>query len=161
MRRLRTVLLLTTLVFVSLNAGAFAQDLEWAELGTGSDFAWGRGMASFADGSSVIMGEFRADVTFGSVTLNSPVSSFSVFIVRYNADGTVAWARLVSGNSRAGGVSAFADGSSVITGGIDGSVTFGAGEANETTLVGTGASDVFVARYNADGTLAWAVQKIN
>jgi hypothetical protein len=33
---------------------------------------------------------------------------------------------------------------------------FGAGEANQTTLTSTGRQDFFIAKYNADGTLAWA-----
>jgi len=54
------------------------------------------------------------------------------------------------------GVATFADGSSVITGEFSGTCTFGLGEPGVTTLIAAGSFDMFVARYNADGSLAWA-----
>jgi hypothetical protein len=55
-------------------------------------------------------------------------------------------------------VSIFPDGSSIVTGYFSGRVTFGVGEGNETSLTAVGGSDVFVARYESNGTLAWARQ---
>ena len=46
-------------------------------------------------------------------------------------------------------------GASYVTGHFDGSSTFGAGEANETTLTSAGYFDIFVAKYDADGDLLW------
>ena len=37
-----------------------------------------------------------------------------------------------------------------------GEVVFGKGEANETELISKGYNDKFLAKYNPDGTLAWA-----
>ena len=53
-------------------------------------------------------------------------------------------------------VATFEDGSFVVTGGFEGSATFGSGEAGATTLVSEGFEDIFLARYHADGRLAWA-----
>lgn len=54
-------------------------------------------------------------------------------------------------------VATFSDGAFVVTGMFYGIATLGSGEANETTITGNPTPpDVFVARYNADGTLAWA-----
>jgi hypothetical protein len=36
------------------------------------------------------------------------------------------------------------------------SATFGPGEPNQTVLTSAGESDIFIARYTPDGTLAWA-----
>ncbi len=84
-----------------------------------------------------------------------------MFIAKYNTDGTLAWAKRAGGNGdEAGrGVAAFHDGSSVVTGHLyNTTATFGPGESNETQLStsGTNNYDIFVAKYNPNGTLAWA-----
>ena len=47
------------------------------------------------------------------------------------------------------GIGLDASGNSYVTGQFEGSATFGAGEANETTLRSAGGSDIFVAKYGA------------
>ena len=44
----------------------------------------------------------------------------------------------------------------VVTGYFYGSATFGPSEPNQTVLTSAGGEDIFIARYNPDGTLAWA-----
>ena len=68
------------------------------------------------------------------------------------------WAKSAEGTSadKGLGIAAFPNGSSVVTGRFRTSATFGAGEPNESTLTSAGSLDIFVARYNADGSLAWA-----
>jgi len=72
-----------------------------------------------------------------------------------NADGTWGWANAVGGNGNNLGaaVSALPDGSSIVTGYLQGTATFGI-----TTLTRSPDSyqDVFVAKMNTDGTWAWA-----
>jgi hypothetical protein len=53
-------------------------------------------------------------------------------------------------------VAALPDGSSLFGGVFNGTVTLGAGEVTETTLVSAGQSDLVFARYAADGALRWA-----
>ncbi|MHC4664103.1 MAG: hypothetical protein ACYS8W_20770 [Planctomycetota bacterium] len=82
----------------------------------------------------------------------------SVFIARYDSDGSFLWVKKVrsddDSNPRA--ISVFPNGSFVITGEFDEPSTFGPGEANEITLMPLNDYDTFfIARYNADGTLAW------
>ena len=51
----------------------------------------------------------------------------------------------------------FPDGSLAVAAGWESPLTLGQGEANETTLPSSqGAQDPLVARYNADGSFAWA-----
>ena len=48
------------------------------------------------------------------------------------------------------------DGSSLVTSFFWDTDTFGPGEPGQTLLTSAGGADIFVARYNPDGTLAWA-----
>jgi hypothetical protein len=81
----------------------------------------------------------------------------NLFIARYNADGTLAWVRQAIA-TRGGGVfirvAAFPDGSAAVTGSFIGTATFGPGEDNQQMLTSRGSEDIFIARYNANGTLA-------
>ncbi len=58
-----------------------------------------------------------------------------------------------TGDDFATGVSALADGSSIITGLFTGTAIFGT-----TTLTSAGESDTFTAKVNADGSYAWAIR---
>jgi hypothetical protein len=84
-------------------------------------------------------------------------------IVRFAADGTLAWARRARNDTTSGinaelmiGVEALPDGGAVVGGNFSGTTTFVPGEANETLLTTGGGDDTFFARYEADGDLAWA-----
>lgn len=79
------------------------------------------------------------------------ISGNGFFVARYEADGHVVWAKGVN-NASAASISAFAEGGFVVGGTLQGSATFGAGEANAQTLKGS----AFVARYGVDGSLLWA-----
>ena len=43
-----------------------------------------------------------------------------------------------------------------VTGDFEGEATFGPDDPSETTLIAGGFADIFIARFNPDGTLAWA-----
>ncbi len=117
--------------------------------GPGTDFA--SGVSALPDGSSIITGQFGGTVTFGATTLKSPRSG-AVFTAQLNADGSYGWAIKAGGTGMfdaagATGVSALADGSSIITGYFSGTATFGA-----TTLTNKREYvDTFTARILAKG----------
>lgn len=138
--------------------------LAWARRAGGGlvDHAWG--IATVPDGSCILTGSFQDVATFGAGQANVTVlddvdGDGDAFVARYNADGTMAWAKRAGRNfsDSASSVAANADGSCVITGSYDTIATFGPGEANSTTLNAVGGTDLFVAAYQPDGALAWAV----
>ena len=101
----------------------------------------GFGVAAFPDGSSVVTGLFRYTMIFGETVLMTPGPSNAsdVFVARYNADGSVAWAKRAGGGGTDLGaaITAFPDGSCVVTGFFEGTAVFGAGESNATrTYIG-------------------------
>src|SRR5437667_314462 len=68
------------------------------------------------------------------------------------------WAKRAGGTAadQGYGIAVGSSGNSYVTGAFSGSATFGSGEANQTILTAAGGTDIFVAKYNSDGTLAWA-----
>lgn len=157
--RVALVLLLASVGVGAANDG----ELLWARRAGGTLSDSGGDVAAFANGSMVVVGQFYGSATFGAgeaneTTVVSANTSQDVFVARYNPDGTLAWAKRAGGSSDDQGirVAAYPDGSAVVTGAFQGTATFGQGETNATTLVSQGGRDVFVARYNSDGTVAWA-----
>lgn len=136
--------------------------LAWAKRAGGVGYDTSRGIASFSDGSSVVAGSFDSTATFGAGGANETElmsdGLSDVFLARYDAAGSLLWAKRAGGTSAeiANDTESFADGSFIVTGGFEGTASFGPGEARETELTSSGSRDIFVARYNADGTLAWA-----
>ena len=135
-------------------AAAAVPSYAWATKagGTSDDSAYA--VSALADGSSIITGIFSGTATFGATNLTS-AGAVDTFTAKVNADGTYAWATKAGGTSNdyANGVSALADGSSIITGYFSGTATFGA-----TNLTSAGSEDAFTAKVNADGTYAWATK---
>jgi hypothetical protein len=68
------------------------------------------------------------------------------------------WARPAggAGTDWTYGIATDGAGNSYVDGQFSGTATFGAGEANETALSSAGGFDIFVAKYDPSGTLAWA-----
>jgi uncharacterized delta-60 repeat protein len=135
--------------------------LAWAKRAGGTAEEEGLGITSLSDNSTVVTGYFNVSATFGPGEPNETVLSAGyddIFIARYNADGTLAWAKSAGGSQWDIGeaITALSDDSTVVTGYFWGSATFGQGEPNQTMLVSAGQQDIFIAKYNADGTLAWA-----
>ncbi len=126
----------------------------WATKGGGTGDDYASGVSVRANGSSIITGYFDGAATFGSTTLTS-AGSVDTFTAKLNANGTYAWATRGggAGDDYAYGVSARANGSSIITGFFRGTATFGT-----TTLTSAGSYDAFMAKVNANGTYAWAIR---
>ncbi|MCX6646530.1 MAG: hypothetical protein NTY09_09255 [bacterium] len=135
--------------------------LIWAKRAGGADIDRGYGITTLSDDSTVVTGHYSESATFGEGEPNETVLTMvnsGIFIARYNPDGTLQWAKRAGGNGAdyAYAITALSDNSTVVTGQFKNSATFGEGEANETVLVSGGYTDIFIARYNPDGTLAWA-----
>ncbi len=136
--------------------------LAWAKRAGGTDYEWGLGITTLADDSTVVTGWYLGTATFGEGEPNETVlvddGSGDIYVARYYPDGTLAWAKRSGGTDwdEGNGITTLSDDSTVVTGCFEGTATFGEGEPNETDLVADGDWDTFVARYNPDGTLAWA-----
>ncbi len=129
----------------------------------GSEDDIGRSITHFADGSAVVVGTFSGSAVFGSGQPNQTVLNSAggtdIFIAKYDSDGQLLWAKGIGSNGGdvATGVSSWPDGSFAVTGYFSDSITFGISETNETRFPAPMGTDIFLAKYSADGTLVWAV----
>jgi hypothetical protein len=130
--------------------GSFA----WAKRAGGTSNDYANSVSALADGSSIITGQFTNTATFGSTPPLTGAGTFDVFIAKVNPDGSFAWATSAGGTGEdiGYGVSALADGTSIVTGLLSDTVTFG----STPPLTSAGGYDVFVAKVNPDGSFAWA-----
>ena len=126
--------------------------VAWAQKAGGASLDYGMGISALADGSALVTGYFENTANFGGTQLVSKGNE-DIFIAKYNSDGTVAWAKSAGGTDSDYGqdISTLADGSAFITGYFNRTATFGS-----TWLYSKGSSDVFTAKYNSNGSLAWA-----
>src|SRR5262249_36816973 len=94
--------------------------LLWAKQAGGTKDDHGQGVSSFADGRCAVRGYFSGPATFGGGEPNQTVLVAAgvapdAFVARYNADGTLRWAKQGGGTDLARGwsVAAVDDGSVV------------------------------------------------
>jgi len=131
--------------------------LVWARRAGGTGFDVGNGIATDAAGSSYVTGFVQGTATFGAGEANeTTLTGGGSFVAKYDSSGDVIWAKNAGGSASGLGIATDAGGNSYVTGWLQGAVTFGAGEASETTLTSAAFQDVFVAKYDSNGALVWA-----
>ncbi|MCE1201421.1 MAG: DUF6273 domain-containing protein, partial [Bacteroidia bacterium] len=129
-------------------------------LGSGSDDR-GLSVAVDASGAAYITGYFRGVVDFnpnsGWNPLASNDASADIFLAKYDASGNYLFAIGMGGISFDAGtaVKLDGDGNAYLTGSFNQTVDFDYG-INEANLVSSGASDIFIAKYDAAGNYIFA-----
>ncbi|MCX6646528.1 MAG: hypothetical protein NTY09_09245, partial [bacterium] len=122
---------------------------------------WSNSITVLSDDSIAVTGSFYESTKLGAGEPNetnlTSVGGWDTFIARYNADGSLIWAKSAGGpdNDKGNAVTVLSDNSTVITGYFNSWAAFGTGEPNETILLSYGSSEFFIAQYNPDGTLKW------
>jgi hypothetical protein len=124
----------------------------WAKQAGGTVIDAGKNIAVDSSSNSYITGEFLGSVTFDNITLTSN-GDYDAFIAKYDAFGNVLWARQSGGTGLEVGRGIAVDGSGncFITGYFNGTAVF-----DSTTLTSSGAYDVYIAKYDANGNFQWA-----
>ncbi len=134
------------IVFVFLNT--LYQTQIYAQTTPTPNWAWAKNIDGIGLAYS---GNLFVDAAGNSFIVNPGTQ---ITITKYDAAGTVLWARASS--SGAGvvtprDIAVDSAGNYYVTGSYTGSVTFGS-----TTLTNAGESDIFVVKYTATGTVLWA-----
>jgi hypothetical protein len=126
----------------------------WATHYGGSSNDYAVSVAANTTGNVFITGYFNSPtLAFGATILNN-VSNHDIFVVKFDGNGNVLWAKSNGGTAGDYGQSIATDGSgnAYITGYfISPALTFGI-----TTLNNTGNSDFFIAKYDGSGNILWA-----
>ncbi len=131
--------------FVSVNAGGLAVDADGAALVGGTFGPLGSGMTS---------------VSFGEGSSPIEATSPDGYVARLDPDGDLAWVRAFggAGDDAVGDVDVAADGSVYVTGQFSETSTWGADQPTQSSLSSLGGSDVYLAKYLADGSFAWVAR---
>jgi hypothetical protein len=155
------VILVSIVIGIFLSTSIFAQSSDWLWLksagGDGDD--WGISTAVDAKGNCFILGIFSSpSITFGRNTLinkSNYQDEYDIFLVKYDPNGNVLWAKSAGGSNRDIGnsIAIDADGNCFITGTFESpSILF-----SPRMLIKWGAySNAFIVKYDPDGNVLWA-----
>ena len=130
----------------------------WAKSAGGTDNNGGNSISADPNGNVYATGYYiNTSITFDAVTLSNSGNA-DAFIVKYDGDGNVQWARSIGGSGVETGYCASVDagGNIFIIGSFSSAViSIGSFTLNNSDPSGT-TSDAFIAKYNSSGTLMWA-----
>ncbi|MBL0340054.1 MAG: SBBP repeat-containing protein [Bacteroidetes bacterium] len=132
----------------------------WAKKqdGGGTTTDYPTSIAANDSGNVIITGSFsQGSITFGTTTLTNG-SNFApcTFIVKYDGNGNVLWAKSPTGNSSGSGVTTDASGNVYVTGSfITPTISFGTITLSNADIINI-SNDIFIVKYNANGTALWA-----
>jgi len=138
-------------------------NLLWVKQGIAHNYTsggWASCVATDAFGNAYLTGFFTDSVTFGTTTLVSNPYSQDSYLVKYDPNGNVLWAKQATqvnniSNSYSYRIAVDAKGYIYLAGGSIDSVIFG------TTILPTSYSGSgYLVRYNPDGNVTWAEQPI-
>lgn len=155
-----------SITLVNANSSGFTDDffitkydssgnVLWAKRAGGTSYDEGHGVCTDSNGNIFATGYFiSGTIIFGSDTLTNSGGS-EIFIVKYDTNGNVLWAKSVQGVSFEWGFSVSADpsGNVFVTGEFfSDTLYFG----SSVIVTNTSSSAVFVAKYDPNGNILWA-----
>jgi putative cell wall-binding protein len=147
--------------------GGGSSPASWSVRAGGTAEDRGNAVATFTDGSAVVVGEFKGTATFGDdehVNFGNNSNDPNVFVTKLGASGAWLWTATIGGSSEIFGtaVAPLSDGSSIVVGSFWEDVTFyDTVSGSAITMSNGGVSrkqDIYVAKVRHDGKWAWAVK---
>lgn len=147
------VLILLNLLLINL----YGQDFKWTNREGLWAYDYGYGIATDIAGNVYVAGKYEMNANF-SGTILSDYGNHNIYVAQYSPSGILNWIRTAGGIYGDYAKALYCDGSSVyIAGEIEGygnSITF---ENSPVTITCIGDNDMFLAKYDLDGNLLWAV----
>lgn len=128
---------------------------QWVQKAGAAGDDSGKGIAVAPAGDVYVTGQFLGAVTFGSHNLTSTAGSVDVFVTKCTTAGVFQWAQKAGGVQEDIGEDIAVDGNGnvCVTGSFEVTAAF-----NSASLSSAGGKDIFIAKYNNDGTLQWAIK---
>ena len=117
-------------------------NVQWARGGGGSSNDIARSVTVDNNSNIYVVGDFSSTATFGATTLTSAGGN-DVIILKYNPDGSVAWARQAGGSGEDTGCRIYADpyNDILVSGSFSSTANFG-----DLVLTSVNGADMFVAK---------------
>ena len=131
-----------------------AGTIKWAKKAGGASNDYAYALNTDASGNLYVTGDFSGSANFDDSTLVS-AGMKDAFIAKYDSAGVLIWAKKAGGNKDDAGNGIYADnsGNVFLTGSFTDSASFGT--APNVGITSNGASDIFIAKYDAAGNLLW------
>jgi len=127
---------------------------NWSKKYAGSGGPLSKDIISDGNGNYFLTGNFNGSLTFNSITINSSGTS-DLFIIKVNSSGDALWVKKVAASDGKSVIPCklvlLGNGDFLVGGNFDGTASFPAN-----SLVSSGHTDAFVARYDANGNNLWA-----
>lgn len=148
----------TDAMLVKLSAGGV---VEWVKQYGGADNDSVANLAVDAQGNIYVQGMQRAKGNWGGEELAGPTQSAynDIVLAKYDSNGDHKWSKRFGDGLEedAGGITVDPAGNVTMTGGFKRSISFGEGDQHQATGgEKSNESDIFVARFDGTGKLAWA-----
>ncbi len=145
------------LIIFLVSNNFFAQNWLWGKAGVETLASEGWCVATDSSGNVFETGYFSGSLSFGSFGLSSS-GNIDAFIVKYDNNGNVLWAKSV------GGISDDEFGYSVSTDRFGNAYLTGFFKSNTVTIGSTmltnagasGTADIFIVKFNSNGNVLWA-----
>ncbi|MCP4147806.1 MAG: hypothetical protein GY757_08645, partial [bacterium] len=128
---------------------------EWVINAGGGSHDTAYSMATDSSGNIYITGFFEGNATFGNTALSTSGTASDIFIAKFDSSGNLMWVKRAGGSNYDEGTAITVDdsGNLFLTGYFIGTATF-----ENTALTSFGDRDIFIARYDSSGNLAWVKQ---
>jgi hypothetical protein len=152
---MKSTLLLLILVLLSIGSPASSQQWQLAKSIGGPNNDYISGISSDGNGNIYVVGEFHNEIRLDTISLSNP-GRWSIYIAKYNHNGSIVWAKAAVqatdsiSDLFSKGIVVDKSGSVVIAGNLLGSANFG-----DSIHKSIGASDIYLAKYSANGLLQW------
>jgi hypothetical protein len=153
---MKTVHLFVTLLLLSICLGNYsqAQAPAWLWAKSSDGYSNANSVTEDASGNYFVTGSFASPtITFGTYTLTNTGEN-DIFLVKYDGNGNVLWARSAGGtySDEPQSVAVDASGNVFLAGGFrSSSITFGSH-----SLTNSGLDDMFIVKYDSTGNVLWA-----
>ncbi len=145
----------TNTVYLTVNS---ATDWRWAKSGNGTSAEFGHSIAVDRWGNSYLLGTYNSpSINFSGTILNNSSSNDDIFLVKYDAEGYVTWAKTFgsTGKEYATEVDVDSLGNIFIGGGFESSsINFDAYTLFNSTS--NSKADLFLVKLSATGIILWA-----
>ncbi len=153
MKNRLTIVIIPFLVGLTRFCAAQGFSYDWVVSAGGNNLEYANGVDVDEEGHVYVTGLFKENIHFDDMTLHS-AGGDDIFIAKFDTNGHVLWATKAGGpNADYGlGLAVDSENNCIITGSF-----FGEIQCQGRTMRAHGALDIFLAKFDSEGTMLWAM----